>query len=146
MLHTQRFGTIFTMIKNQIANNFINLVNEQESKVLAIDFDGVIHRNSKGFHDGTVYDEPVEGAYESLKVLSEEYTIIIFSCKALKDRPLVDGKTGIELIWNWLENNNMKQFVSDVTDTKPRALFYIDDKGIRFTDWKQTMGFLKGEY
>ena len=29
----------------------------------------------------------------------------------------------------------MAKFVSKVTSEKPRARVYIDDKGIRFTDW-----------
>jgi hypothetical protein len=32
----------------------------------AFDFDGVIHRYGEGWHDGTVYDDPVEGAREAL--------------------------------------------------------------------------------
>ena len=32
-----------------------------ENTQIGIDFDGVIHKNSKGFHDGTIYDEPIEG-------------------------------------------------------------------------------------
>ena len=81
-----------------MSGDFINKVESQESKVLAIDFDGVIHRNSLGFHDGTVYDDPIEGSLEALRDLSKDYEIVIFSCKALEDRPLVNGKTGIELI------------------------------------------------
>ena len=38
-----------------------------ELRNIAIDFDGVIHKNSKGFHDGTIYDEPLEGAKDSLE-------------------------------------------------------------------------------
>ena len=33
----------------------------ENNNQLAIDFDGVIHKNSKGFFDGTVYDEPING-------------------------------------------------------------------------------------
>ena len=102
---------------------------------VGIDFDGVIHQNSKGYYDGTIYDDPVEGAYEALKTLSEQHTVIIYTCKAKPDRGLINGKTGTELIWEWLKKHDMAQFVSKVTAEKPRARFYIDDKAIQFTDW-----------
>ena len=109
---------------------------------ISIDFDGVIHGNSKGFHDGTVYDEPIAGAVEAIKDLSKRYNIVIFSAKAKPDRPLVNGMTGIELIWEWLEKYNLSQYVSEVTSEKPRAIVYIDDKAIRFADWNQTLNDL----
>ena len=102
---------------------------------VGIDFDKVIHKCSKGFYDGTIYDEPVEGAYNALERLSQDYTVIVYTCKAKPDRGLVNGKTGTELVWEWLREQNMAQFVSKVTAEKPRARFYIDDKAIRFTDW-----------
>jgi phosphoheptose isomerase len=102
---------------------------------VGIDFDKVIHRCSKGYYDGTIYDEPVKGAYEALEKLSKRYTVIVYTCKAKPDRGLVNGKTGTELVWQWLREHNMAQFVSKVTAEKPRARFYIDDKAIRFTDW-----------
>lgn len=105
---------------------------------IGIDFDGVIHRCSKGYYDGTIYDDPIEGSYEALEKLSKEYTIIINTCKAKPDRGLVNGKTGVELVWEWLEKYDMAKFVSKVTSEKPRACFYIDDKGLRFTDWDST--------
>lgn len=106
---------------------------------IGIDFDGVIHRCSLGYYDGTIYDEPVEGSYEALKKISEDYTIILYTCKARADRGLVNGKTGTELVWEWLENNNLSQFISKVTAEKPRAVCYIDDKGFRFNNWEQTI-------
>lgn len=105
---------------------------------VGVDFDGVVHKCSKGYYDGTIYDDPVPGAFEALKRLSEKYTIIMFSAKARADRGLVNGKTGVELIWEWLKKHDMTQFVSKVTAEKPRARFYIDDKAIRFTDWEST--------
>ena len=122
---------------------FQTMVNAQEGTNLAIDFDGVIHKNSKGFHDGTVYDEPVEGSYQALEYLSTQYTLVIFSAKARLDRPLVDGKTGVELIWEWLEKYNLRQFISDVVSEKPRAVYYIDDKAIHFSSWKDTLTKIK---
>lgn len=105
---------------------------------IGVDFDGVIHKNSKGYYDGTIYDDPIEGSYEALNKLSQEHTIIIYSCKAKPDRGLINGKTGTALIWEWLKKHNMAQFVSKVTAEKPRARYYIDDKAVRFTDWEST--------
>ena len=103
---------------------------------IGIDFDGVIHACSKGYHDGTIYDEPIAGAYEALERISKKYTIIMYTAKAKPDRGLVNGKTGTELVWKWLEKNDMSKFVSKVTAEKPRAVCYIDDKGIEFSDWE----------
>ena len=110
---------------------------------ISIDFDGVIHKCSKGYYDGTIYDEPINGSYEALKEISENYTIIINTCKAKPDRGLVNGKTGTQLVWEWLELHGMSKFVSKVTSEKPRAKVYIDDKGIRFNNWQETMATLK---
>ena len=112
---------------------------EDEKINIGIDFDGVIHRSSKGFYDGTIYDEPVKGSYEALKKISEKYKIIIFTAKAKPDRPLIGGKNGVELVSDWLRKYNMLQFVSDITSEKPRAVAYIDDKAIKFINWEKTV-------
>jgi len=112
---------------------------------IGIDFDGVIHRCSKGYYDGTIYDTPIEGAEEALRELSEQYTVIVYTCKAKPDRGLVNGKTGTQLVWEWLEKNNLSKYVSKVTAEKPRAVCYIDDKGIQFDNWKNTLNTLKNK-
>lgn len=106
---------------------------------IGIDFDGVIHKCSKGYYDGTIYDDPVEGVRESLELLSKKYTLIIHSAKARADRGLVNGKSGVQLIWEWLGKHNLSQFISKVTAEKPRAKFYIDDKAISFKNWNETL-------
>jgi len=106
---------------------------------LGIDFDGVIHKNSKGYYDGTIYDKPIKGAKESLKILSKKYRLIIYTAKAKKDRPIINGKSGIELVWEWLKKYDMENYVTEVTAEKPRAVAYIDDKAIKFINWGQTM-------
>jgi phosphoheptose isomerase len=103
---------------------------------IGVDFDRVIHKCSKGFYDGTIYDDPVPGTYEALESLSKKYTVIVYTCKAKPDRGLISGKTGTRLVWEWLETHDMAKFVSKVTAEKPRAVCYIDDKGIEFSDWK----------
>jgi len=115
---------------------------ENETQI-AVDFDGVIHRNSKGFHDGTIYDTPIDGSLDAIKELHDMgYTIVIFTAKAKKDRPLVNGKTGEELIWEWLVKHGISQYVKEVTSEKPRAKYYIDDNGIRFTSWTDTLNLV----
>ena len=107
---------------------------------VAIDFDGVIHGNSKGFYDGTVYDPPIKGSLEAIKWLkSEGYDIVLFTAKVKPDIPLVKGKTGKELIWEWLDKHNIKKYIKEITCEKPRAICYIDDKGVRFKSWEQTL-------
>lgn len=112
---------------------------------IGIDFDGVIHRCSKGYYDGTIYDTPIEGAEEALRELSEQYTVIVYTCKAKPDRGLVNGKTGTQLVWEWLEKNNLSKYVSKVTAEKPRAVCYIDDKGVQFDNWENTLNTLKNK-
>ena len=106
-----------------------------ENVNLGVDFDGVIHKNSKGFYDGTIYDDPIEGTEEALKKLSEKYTLICYTAKAKPDRGLVNGRSGTEMVWEWLEKHNFSQYISKVTSEKPRAVAYIDDKAIRFNNW-----------
>ena len=106
---------------------------------IGIDFDGVIHRCSRGYYDGTIYDEPVEGVHEALAEIAKKYTVIVHTCKARKDRGLVDGKTGTQLVWEWLEKHGLSKFVSKVTAEKPRAVAYIDDKSIKFNSWSEVL-------
>ena len=109
---------------------------------LGIDFDGVIHKNSKGYYDGTIYDEPIEGVHEALKTLSNKYTLILFTTKAKPDRGLINGRHTVELIWEWLKKHNLDQYISKVTSEKPRAVVYIDDKALRFTSWDKCLNDL----
>jgi len=115
---------------------------EDEFRQIAVDFDGVLHACSKGYHDGTIYDVPILGSLEAIENLSQKYEIIVYSAKARQDRPLVNGKTGIQLIWEWLEKHGFKKYVKDVTAEKPRAICYIDDRAVNFTSWDQTLKFL----
>ena len=113
---------------------------EHEKTNLAIDFDGVIH-TFNGWGDGTCYGQPIEGSIEAVRRLSQKYNIIIFTAKARPDRPLVNGRTGHELVTEWLDKFELTQYIDYVTHEKPRAKFYIDDKGIRFdNNWQEILG------
>tara|TARA_R100000234_G_scaffold93485_2_gene61700 strand:+ start:4821 stop:5837 length:1017 start_codon:yes stop_codon:yes gene_type:complete len=112
---------------------------ENEKDQIAVDFDGVIHNFDKGWHDGTCYGEVIPGSLEAVKKLSEKYDVVIYTAKVKPDRPLVNGKTGGELVYEWLDKNGFLPYVKTVTAEKPRAEFYIDDKAVKFVDWNQTI-------
>jgi len=118
---------------------------EHQSNTVAIDFDGVIHDAYQGWGDGTCYGDPLPGAIDAIKKLSSKYDIVIFTAKAKPDRPLVNGKTGTELVKEWLEKYNILECVSSITSEKPRAELYIDDNGYRFENWNDTLKFIKDE-
>ena len=116
---------------------------EKNKKTIALDFDGVIHDAYEGWGDGTCYGEPLPGALEAIKSLSENYKIIVFTAKARVDRPLVNGKTGTELVLEWLKKYDISQYVSSITAEKPRADLYIDDNGYRFENWNNTLDYIE---
>ena len=119
---------------------------ENDLKNLSIDFDGVIHNFNKGYHDGTCYGSPLPGALEAIEALSKDFSIIIFTAKAKPSRPLVNGKTGTELVREWLEKYDVMQYVKEITAEKPRSQVYIDDKGYHFENWKDTLEYVRELY
>jgi len=112
---------------------------EKEERNLSIDFDGVVHDDDKGFHDGTCYGQPIPGSIEAIIDLSQTFRIIIFTAKAKSSRPLVEGKTGTQLVWEWLDKYGLASYVAEVTAEKPRALLYIDDHALSFRNWMETL-------
>ena len=119
--------------------DYQNLVSLEEANTIAIDFDGVIHSFELGFHDGTIYGTPIEGSIEAIKRIAKKYTIVIYTAKAKKDRPLINGKTGTELIWEWLRKYQLDSYIKDITAEKPRCVCYVDDKAVQFINWNQAL-------
>jgi len=110
-------------------------------KTIAVDFDGVIHKYSKGWHNGKVYDYPVFGAVEALERLHKRgYKIVIFTCRA-------ETKEGVEEVKKWMNHHFAwfdevaPMFELEITDKKPKAIAYIDDRGIRFTNWTDILNY-----
>ena len=113
---------------------------EDETYQIGIDFDGVLHNFDRGWYDGTCYGDPIEGSLEAIKEISKKWNIIIYTAKARPDRPLVNGKNGVELVWEWLNKHKIGCYINEVTHEKPRAEYYIDDKGIKFEgNWKEIL-------
>jgi hypothetical protein len=87
-----------------------------------VDFDGVVHAYSKGWADGTAYDEPVVGAKEGLQRLVDAgYEVVIFSTR--DDRE----------IERWLRVHRFPPY--RITNEKIPAVAIIDDRAIHFQNW-----------
>lgn len=133
---------------------------------LAIDFDKVIHRYSKGWHDGTIYDPPMPGAVDGVRCLLEY------------DACFVHTTREPEQVVPWLEGHGLPATVDDacptcnalghgagltdcplchgsglmtfwnerglllVTQRKLPALAYLDDRAVRFTAWDTALADL----
>jgi ribonucleotide monophosphatase NagD (HAD superfamily) len=97
-------------------------------QTIAIDFDGVLHKYSKGYFDGSIYDEPVEGSLEAIFELSKTYKIVVFT-----------AREEFKPVSVWLIKHGFKPFISDLTNIKPKAVIYIDDRALHFTDWKSAL-------
>ncbi len=108
-----------------------------KQKAICIDFDGVIHRYSKGWQDGSIYDPPMEGARDQMeKMVKNGYKLVIFTTRL---NPEVNEDTNLEKnkMTKWLSENGfeLNKHYHDITAVKPNALVYIDDRALRFTNW-----------
>jgi len=126
-------------------------------KTIAIDFDGVINSYISGWQGETQTDAPVLSAMESISDLfNRGYKLIIFSTRAQSQEGI---KTIREYIRKHAENNLLADSI-EITDKKPIADMYVDDRAIPFTgDWKETLdkietfkpwiakgGFIEGQH
>lgn len=95
--------------------------------IFAIDFDGVIHDKDHPLK-GRRMGEPIEGAKETIERLrGDGATIIVFSYWA-------HGR-GAEAIRDWLGFYEIP--FDDVTNVKPNADVFLDDRAVRFTSWAE---------
>ena len=125
-------------------DNEVNPAYKDTMKTIAIDFDGVIHKNSLGFNGGKIEDIPIDGVKWALKALyAMGYKLVVFSCKARTDRPLVNGLSGITLIKRWLKEWGLYEYVSEITAVKPPCILLIDDNAYRFDCWRNVIKFIK---
>lgn len=108
---------------------------------IAVDFDGVIATYDNGWSEGLITGELMEGAEKALRKLVEKgYQVVIFTARMNKESPMQKPYAMIE---NWLTAHGMKKGVHwhDITAEKPKAIAYIDDRAIRFTNWRDMLNY-----
>ncbi|WP_440063761.1 hypothetical protein [Streptosporangium sp. OZ121] len=119
---------------------------------VGVDFDGVIHQYGQGWHDGTIYDDPVPGAFDALRYLMQRHAVFIFTARdPIQVAVWIQARSTIPV---QVDNEDMptphgeshfwtQRGVLLVTRRKIPAIAYIDDRGIRFESWDQALTDLK---
>lgn len=158
-------GVVHTPVKdlmNELEHECIRLAvrngtyaagNHSKQGTIAVDFDGVIHRYSRGWKDGSIYDPPVEESIESLiKLMDMGFSVYVHSTRS--PRQIVrwfenSHRCGnvefdesvcsmspywVRRVYPWEKFWNKKN-VLGVTRRKLPALLYIDDRGWEFSKW-----------
>jgi hypothetical protein len=124
----------------------------------AVDFDKVLN-DYTGWEDGEVKTAPLPGAIPGLKLLMELFTIFILTTRepmAVKDwfsehAPEIPTLVEISTVclpsaddgWSTWSDNFDRVFWNEdeaqgrllITRRKLPAVFYLDDRAIRFTSW-----------
>lgn len=118
-----------------------------EQQRVMIDLDKTIHRYSKGYKDGSIYDDPFKGAKDVINWLKNKgFEIVIFTTRASIENAEEmggDHKKEIANIETWLKDNDI--YFDKITGEKLGADFYIDDKAITIKDgnWNSVLKVIK---
>lgn len=114
---------------------------------VSLDFDGVIHRYSRGWHTKDIYDPPMEGALDGIRTLLRRYRVVITTARDANEvmlwmrqqMPDVRFEDDVFFFANLPEGNPSAWWYLDdavlVTNRKMVAVSYVDDRAIRFVSW-----------
>lgn len=104
-----------------------------KKETLAVDFDGVIHAYSDGWNGGACYDIPMEGCADALVSLAEG--------REDDQLPVRDDHAPVR---EWLATHLPESLHGiEVTNVKPKATYYLDDRAVRFIDWGTALADIK---
>ena len=118
----------------------------RKDRTISVDFDGVIHKYSKGVQDGELYDIPMKNSkYAMMKLVDRGYKVVIFTARLCPDRPADWFPIEVmqQKVEDWLKEHGFVQGVHyhQLTNNKVPSVAYIDDRGIRFTNWQDMLNY-----
>lgn len=98
--------------------------------VFAVDFDNTVHDAAHPI-PGRRMGPPIEGAKEALTGFIKRGEVVIFTVWGDTPKPIED----------WFKFYGIP--FTRITNIKPSATYYIDDKAIRFTSWPEVLKQIK---
>ena len=101
---------------------------EDQRPIVCVDLDGVLN-SFDGWRGADFFHAPRPGAHEFLRRLNEQgYRVVVFT---VRWGPHVE---------EWLARHGLAEWVSAVTDKKPPAHVYVDDRAVCFEgDFERTL-------
>jgi len=111
------------------------------TQTVSVDFDGPIHLYSRGWADGSIYDGVTPGAFQSIKGL-QAYEVAVVIWTVREPGSVISWlahRGGFECV-----EDDGREFHNDVgrllvTSRKLPSVAYIDDRGVHWVSWPQTM-------
>ena len=125
---------------------FVPGATEPAEHSIALDFDGVIHAYSLGWHTKDIYDPPMAGAHRALRLLSEVYGVFILTARPAHEvLPWCQAQFA-DLSFTLIPDDVRywdRTGVIGVTNRKLPALAYVDDRAVRFTNWTDVLNYFR---
>ena len=140
------FRKIFTNITRELINTVKGQIPEEEGKsfisdtslssieiqkdpeIIAVDLDNTLITSD---------EKPINGAKEALEKLKEKgYKLVIYTAR-FSATPEQEWQSLITHITNVLNQHQIP--FDELSITKPICKFYIDDRGLTFTNWNDVM-------
>lgn len=122
------------------------------TQTVAVDFDGVIHTYERGWADGSIYGDFVDGAVVGLSMLMHRYAVFVHTTRNVGQvAHWIEQRSGyaFECVtrmhpflpswWQWGRRHRFWNTTGLllVTNRKLPAVAYVDDRAVRFRSWEQ---------
>jgi len=141
--HTTRAGDV-DMARHKLAAEIMALETEDNvsgyKPTICLDFDGCLHRYSKGWQDGKIYDDMVPGFFDWAEQARQYFKLMIYSSRSSKPGGIAEMREWLSrqfVLWAGRGAPGTVADASILTDIdfaveKPPAFLTIDDRCIQF--------------